>query len=863
MGEKVPDIIGKSFQFKNDEEKLKKGIVQQSFGLHGGKSFIFYGVIDGTDERLIVKYPRSGEDVTEEFDILDRIRKTSEKEYVPGCWAIKIDKTPALAMELMPKSRQWQTLKIEQKITPVEIIKGLRQGIYLLDCAHKEGIINTDIKIENCFWFEGERFVLLDWNKFKKFPKFITGEKKEQFENLKRQNYLVLFNFAYYMLVGEDPLNPLPDLKSPEPQKWSCCPFTIRRLMIELRKKGNPLSFKELDLALGDLQRLLELKEKKNWNAILQEAESILQPGSLSISTTNEMENVISIVSGNLPEEYKTRFAQIKQRMQDQITEYAQVLSGTEEEVLQMIAERRAEAALKTGEDALQKIPVTNNKKWNLSKIVSLSRVVYELVDESEYIAPSDAELIAASYKNPSGAKGISNSRVQKKINELYQLFDESDSWISEMNALVAESYEKKIEKVNEFESWFKDLSGKKIFHKSTLVILRSLIPDWDTGILKNAIEVKGRVERRLGMVQDFERSIENILIKCNGFSSDTIDSLDDVLKNASEDVINEPVYSIINTLQEFIKEQDWINALQTIKEKKNILNEELCRLYKRSLYSQINQWLVDISSRVKYKKDLFMLQLLSKIIDASEQNDAFLKIDQSMLRVLDIYNSADRNDENSLRECKKENIEPWMDSPADEVLSVDLFQRLLHLKEYQSDIEKAHESFISEIKSSQASIKELKEKAETEKDQVVELKRDLDEFNQIVNTSDEEIGKLSKDRKRKIHRLFQSINKEFPSDLHEKPEWWELLMEGSILTLERNIKDYQLSSVDREQVSLKEWETRIQLVKDLSDFQMLLQSYKKVPDYLQEKEALFKILIPGVIWEAARAYMKENNNHH
>ena len=854
MIDQIPDIVGKKFQYKDDLDRDVHAVVMQSFGLHGGKSYIFHGMIEGSDEKIIIKYPRAGEKAEEEYGALDKIKKTDAKGNVPSCWLASIDDKKVLVMELLPKSRQWQTLKFEKTIKPSEVINGLSQAISLTRMSHKQGIINTDLKIENCFWLEGGRFVLLDWNKYIKISHHVDDEQKDQYENLKRQNYRILVNFAYYMLCGENVINPLPDIHSSEPESWQRCPYVIRKIMHELQDNTKPYSYEEIILELDSLQNLLKLKEDGDFERIIEEAEKDLQTGVFTITILNEVENILSLLPEKLPNQLVERRQIIKQRMRDETAQKEQVLQNTEQEIIAMLADRRAEAALKTAEAAVQNILLTNDKKWNLVKILSLSKVMYDMIDGSVYITNHDAEILSHSLENPMRVKQIEDSHVKKRVEELCKVFEEADEWIHKMGSAIESNYEGVLKLRADFKDWWGDIQAQKIMHDEARVIFLSLIPDWDYRILENSIHIREKRKGQNEMVEKFIKSLENALIQD---PSNAMRNIDEILGNADDEMMIEPIYEVVNYLQDDIRAQNWVRALQRIAEKQIILGNELTRLYKKHISTQLDNWLRSIEGRLKFRKELLSLTQIMKFIEPDSSSYQLVEKFQDHINV---FMNADRESRDSLEACIRMQIEPWMETSDDDILSVDSFLRLLNIRDYKKTLDECRSGFKEQLALSPEIIKEIREKAESEEHEVAELQRQFNEMNRVIEDSEQAMNKITSEGKRKIQDLFARINKEYPNSLRENPYWWNLLVDGKLDELENEIREYRQSSTDTELIAMNEWEDRLKQVKELSEFQLLLQNLKKKPDFIIEHEALLRIIFPNMMWEAAKNYLNTNN---
>lgn len=859
MVEKIPDILGKRFRYVHDEGRVVDAVVQQSLGLHGGRSFIFVGLVDNTDEQVILKYPRPGEDVLKEYRIIREMRNTRAKDNLPSCWKTDIDGTTVLVMEMMAKNEQWQSLKNDGRIAPSEVVRGARQALFLLDCTHQKRIVNTDIKIENCFWCEGDRFVLLDWNEYAFFDRTIAKDEQERFDHLRRQNFLTILGFIYYMLIGVDLPNPIPIVESPEPEKWARSPYLLRKLIKELRSENGLLSFKELDLQLQSLENGLIKKERGDWATMLDQADQLISKEQISQEMLAEVKNILSLIFfAKAPEEIIERANLINDKIRDTKIHDDDALRTAEQEVIHLLEERRAEAAMRLGEKSMQDIHLPNSHKWKLAKLLSISKSIFDQIKAKEYLDPSDAKLVAAAINDVNGIAEISNHTIKQQLLALFEFFAECQEWVDSLFDLSESSYSKKIDKLNSFEQWMETKRGEEIAHPMTIQVVRSRIPDWDTHAMEQAIYVKQIAERRAALEDEFVRSVEKVMSQYGLSLEAAVDAVDDLVRNVPEEIAGTHKVEVIQNLQLQLRRKDWVLVLQMLKEEGSEVSSPLTKLYKEIINSQIKAWLANIEARKKYRPEL---DWLNKLFSLSKDDD-LLNYDQSVAaNIIEAYRRADRTDESSLLRCQELNIEPWMRSADDEALSADAFLKLVSLQQYKTEIEQAKSGFQSRIEGSASEIKQLIAVTENEKNKIEQLGEDLGNLEKVLNENINKLDSLSRARKRDMRNLISRIYEDYPKNLFEHPEWWQLLRSGRLGELEQRIAEYEKSSTDLDQAPIAEWKKRIELVKELDRFLQLEGTYKRKPDHLIEKEILLKMLVPVSIWRGAEEYHQKKHN--
>ena len=847
MNEKIPDILGKQISFTDDLGKRKYATIQQSFGLHGGKSFIFLALRDEKPEQLIVKYPKPGDSITDEFEILEKIHATDFAENLPKCWISDLNGIPILVMEFLQKSRQWQTLKLEQQITNVEILKSLLQAIKLIDISHKSGIINTDLKIENCYWMEGDRFVLLDWNKFEKISRNPDKVEKEKIENLKRQNYIDILYFAYYMLTGEKPTNPLPELNCPEPQAWRNSPYVIRRTIHDL-KKGELLSINELESRFGILLDLLEKVEKKDWQALILEAESSIHNGEISLSHSMKIEDILSVLPSDLPEDYKNQILEIRDRLNDKKRSQTQLIRIAEQEMVEFIRDRKPSAAMKTGEQAIQRINLPDNKKWRIVKILSIAKCMNDSIGESIYVNQEDAKIIADSIDKPQLSSRLSDGEFSERIDKTLKILTTCDSWIMKLIETKGDDYSELLKNYQELHEWIEKAIEIKKYPDEFHSIFYSNFPNWDLDDLRTCEVSKTRIKRQAAMQNEFLDEINTHLIRA-GFNGYPADEITNILINAPDEVHQTSYFSCMGEINGLIESQNWIDLLILIGEKKKILGIELTNNLVRAIKSSIDAWLLGKTDTKLYAPELL---IISQVIEISKKNGLDLSGKNFFEEKIKAYLNVRMDDSVSLKKCEELGLEPWMKNSSELDFSVENLLTLNEKKEYQKNLDSLRGYFSGINEKNENNVIKIREMADEEERKVKELYDQCEKTAQLVENTQEKINNLSKESESEIKKSLDKIYKGFVSERTENPEWWEMFLSGNLIRLESEIRSRRNTSSKVDIAKLDEWTFRIRLVRDLTEIIRIVNNTKKPSSELMGKEALLKIVIPEMYWDVA-----------
>jgi hypothetical protein len=643
----------------------------------GTTAWVFKGKVEGdTEDTVVVKLSKPGENHSKEWEALSVLRKTAAGRNVPraGLGTLLAGET-VVVMEYLPPGRQWLNLRNEDRLSEAQLYEAARQAAALLAEAQKAGFVNLDIKHEVYYWLSEGRTVHRDWNRLEwRRGHTSEGDSNKGFRQARIEAVKSLLKLVFLTLTGQHVPFPPPSLGASKPEAWMNAPWVLQRAILDAWSEDG-LSESEAETRFA----ILTSAARHEWNALLDRAESWIESSAEDLrAAVNQVRDVVWVLSEDttLGEVDLERLDRLEKWLEDS-TGHSQVEAACKR-VIGLIKSLDFVGASDIAQNSIQKLPVPLKRCWPLAVWHAVATECARLVDAGVLIQPEP--LIDSFLKDTEAPLHLlGNDAVIQAFVRLREQIQESEKVRAlAQGAYRAASAQSRLEKFMIVRERLEVIS----LPEPALKVLRARLPTgWDDF---PALEMEAAAETR------YVESAEKIAQACNLLEHANRDTRLGEFVQEVQRIVNEPAGNVaaradmavltIQRANRFAIAGQWRIALDLLPAP---AISGLVARYRERLLQEIQYWLESLDHRIIYAPDLEQIMRLKEWWQENipaEANELFNRLNSRLVIALDARQN--RYNHHALSKCHDAKVEPWMLSGEGTAQSVEFFLRVLDFEE-------------------------------------------------------------------------------------------------------------------------------------------------------------------------------------
>ena len=655
----------------------------------GRKSFT-YRAENSEQKKYIIKLPKPGYDCNEELEVLSIIAKYPEvakniPEYFSGEMQVRYPghesrgEIKFIALEYLENENQWESLKSSEQFQQREIIEASIQAAKLFKFTHEKGIVNTDIKTSNFYWVNNVRFVLIDWNTIEKIRSRISDQEAVRKNNIKKQqNYVILFNYLYKIMVGSNPPEPLPEVND-NVEGWNSIPLIFKRIMSSSRKQTGF----EPERIINKLEfwlKLVDLKRSSDWVGM----DNLANEYQIRMDTLSAKE-LLEFWPENISNDIDIERDKIQKWIIKKNEQKKALLQESYEDAWRHLRDNRVDTARKICEKILDDPYLEEKDKWGVAKCYALTTCIVQL-SNIVHLTSKDMDTILDSFINSNKVlkKALSNIEAENKIKLLFAHMTEADKNVAlyrhDINSMGLEEQISKIQKV---DHWLDEVKRYEILPIRTIKIFMSFKPDFDLASRKREKDFVDQRKKKQEIISNIKSELNEIIgvAQKGAYPVNAIEQIiykDQTTKESIEEDFE--LRKIFRAHLYMVKEQI-DSALLILDEAKKLFSfdNKLLLDYQQLLINNAILRLSNFKDKVLYRSDIELVKNLNKYL-INQPGTNFL-LDNELQERISAARQIETSDLSSIKRCQELKVEPYCYSSLDPLLT----ERILIMKETKS----------------------------------------------------------------------------------------------------------------------------------------------------------------------------------
>jgi len=741
--------------------------------------------LEGQAAEWVVKIPlpsqinNHADEFEPEEEVVEKItaqyQKVGKKAPLPEMAKTQVMDLPAIVMKFYSVENQAILVRQQPDFVKWNYAHFALDSVAIFQTCYEIGLINTDIKEENFYWYEPGGLLVLDWNRCQRLEKF-----KDQGESGRREMIRLLVEILYMVYTGKDIPRPLPagvDITWSGPQT----PRSLRRLVLDANQGHRLTTFaalrervdwmvKTISWEVGDLPIVISycktLQEDQK-TPVLSRAESIL----------DLVDTFLPFASGTQREDLLSSQSWARSRM---IAQGIRLEEGCAE-IKTALEKVDSQRAIQRCEVLLTELDLPAREKWKLGRWYLIAQCINDLRRQGSLTIIQQGEEKAAhiiEFLKPNGAQshpitGVA-SELQASVLSTYKRIQDVDALLQKAEKL---SYLSSIDADNQLLLWQEIQQTLNAplgdLPRQVKEIIYLAMPVVDESVLSRQIMLEKEKARNEQNTLELKQKVKAMLRE--GHALDAI----------YQHVTTQPVSLDLDlrallTAVEAAQRGDWPEALSLTKTQQVQSFDAL-----QQILAKLTPWLQQKAKSVLYMVDM---QQLKRVFDelnglrvpTESPTQSLSNSLQSRLAVLTL---CDPYSLDWYLACKENHLEPELLSASDETNQpVDWHIIRLTLDQKRAQLDQT----IREVKQSMEKLNEMVDLQDLNRriDDAIRLSKDLinnmnvqnqDLLNTRVtiaegeNNLTDQVQKLTKELDQLKGRTIQLINPNTPEGSLQK----------------------------------------------------------------------------------------------